>query len=292
MILDYTQFILESKDDINNKKVLHEYVISHMHDSIFQIKSDDFYKEVDVAPYKSETLDKLKKAYNDLLNVLQKEHVNDLYQAVTSAERINYNYGNVLPKFSLITIPEIEMNLTEEQIDLLKSSEREFLLNTFSQLDKGMRTDIIQELTEHGEVLACVIEALFYYIRTINKDDFYNGMNHEEILDDYKERIKEVSKELHFSYEGPFDDYSSKSKLTEDSKCAFWTCEKNLRKFLIQGTVNVKELYAEDNIGTPGLSLSLLMANGTAIKGDYSYFPLDELEERVKSFFKKYEDTK
>jgi hypothetical protein len=291
MIKSYDQFINEG-ENINKKNVLREYVISHIQEGVFQIKSDDFYKEIDVLPYKRELLDKLKILYRDLLSSLRENNTFDIYKAVTKAEALHYNYGEVIPKFTLENIPELETSLTDEQRQTLKNSERNFFLNSFSQLNKTIKTDIIQELTKHAELLACVIEALFYYLRTINKDDYYKGHDAREILDEYSDAIDAAIKEIRFSKEGPYDDYQSRSEINEDSDQAYWICEKDLHRFLIKGVLNIKELYANDNVGTPGLHLSILMINGSSMGDSFTYVPIGELGKRIEAFIKKYEKIK
>lgn len=286
-IKTYDDFLSES-ENIKVKKELKEFTLTHLHDAVFQIKSGDYFKEFSVTPYKDETRDKLKSTFNRLIDAIDQENVSTLYSNVSSAEMLDYKYGNVFPsKFSLMLIPELTVDLTDEQMIALKGSEKDFLLNEFSQLPKRTKDDILIELTDRAQILCCVIEALFYYIRTIDKANFFNGLSTDEIVEDYEKVIEESSKEESFSYDGPSSDPVMKTPLAADSTKAYWLCEKNLKKFVIFGTIAVKDLHAEENIGgTSGLKLSVSLPDDKSPEKDYNYFNLTELTKRVQMFYK------
>lgn len=288
MKLTYEDFLRET-ENVNVQKQLREFTLTHKQDDTFELKSSDFQKVFSVEPYKNEVLEKLKNAFNRLIDSIEQEDVNTLYDRVTSAERLDYKYGNVFPiKFSLISVSEIDMHLTDEQKTALTTSEKEFLLNSYSQLPKSVRTDIIKELTERAQVLCCVIEALFYYIRNEDKNNYYNGLATDEIIEEYEKAIKESSKKIRFSYEGPSSDDEKMVPLDAESKKAFWLCEKDMKKFVIFGTISTKELYSEENIGgTKGLKLSIDSKNAESGQKDWSYFNTNELSNRIESFYKK-----
>jgi hypothetical protein len=285
MISTFNQFISES-DNIKVEKELREYTLSHINDAAFQLKSKNFFKDFSVIPYKKETTDKLKSQFEKLIDAIEKQDVYKLYDVIIKAQSIDYSYGNVFPtKFTLSIIPEIDINLNDDQLAALKSSEREFLLNNFSQLSKDTRTEILDELLTRAEVFACVIEALFYYIRTINKDDFYDGMSIDEIIDTYEKSIKEASKTKSFSFTGPSSNPDMQTDINDESKVAYWFCEKDLKKFIIKGTISIKDLYSEESIGgTKGLKFSIILPGVKMAEKDFNYFNLNELEKRVELF--------
>ena len=285
-LLSYHDFIAES-EKVSIDKDLREYTLSHVNADKFNLKGNNLYKEFSVLPYKKETLEELKKIHIMLTESIESLNVQDLYKAVTKSDLSVYDFGKIYTtKFSLKNIPELLTNLEPDQQQALASSEREFLLNNYSQLQKGIRDSIIDELRERAEVLCVVIEALFYYVRLIDKDNFYNGKTGEELVEDYQECIDKAIKEQQFSAEGPFTDMKSKIPLSSDSERAYWECEKNMKKFFIRGTINPKQLQKEENIGgLKGLKFSLLLPEKENSVEDYSHFDVTELSNRIKSFY-------
>lgn len=288
MKLSYKDFLKET-ENVKVQKQLREFTLIHRQNYTFELKSSNFQKVFSVVPYKNEVLDKLRNIFNRLIDSIEQEDVNALYDRITYAERLDYKYGNIFStKFSLLNIPEIDIYLTDEQKYSLITSEREFLLNSYYQLPKSIRMDILKELIERAQILCCVIEALFYYIRITDKNNYYNGLTTDEIIEEYEKAIKESSSKIRFSYEGPSSEKEKMVPLNPESKKAFWLCEKNLKKFVIFGTISIKELYSEENIGgIKGLKLSIDSKNNKLKNKDWSYFNLNELSNRIETFYKK-----
>jgi hypothetical protein len=143
-------------------------------------------------------------------------------------------------------------------------------------------------MRERAEILCVVIEALFYYIRAIDLDNFYQGESKEEILEKYQESVEKAAKEASFSFEGPFSDISTKSTIDAETETAFWICEKDTRKFSVRATISPAELRAEDGIGgTSGLKFSISKINEKSLEKDFNFFGLPELASRVKLFYTK-----
>jgi hypothetical protein len=285
--LKYQEFLSES-EKVKLEKDLREYSLLHMRESIFQLKSDDFYREFNVLPYKSEEVEKLKLAFSKLTKSLEKMNPLEMFDAVNDAERLNYNYGGIYnTKFQLNSVPDLTLNLEPEDLRTLANSPREFMLNNLSSLNRKSKDALTSELRERAEVLCCVIEALFYYIRSIDKENFYQGMNMDEIVEEYEKQIKKSSKEAVFSFEGPFRD-ENRNDVEQDSRYAIWICEKDLKKFMIRATVLPSELAAEENIGgTQGMKFSLVTSGEENPEKDFNFFPVNELTSRVKLFYDK-----
>jgi hypothetical protein len=286
-LLSFLDFINEA-EDVKLDKELREYTLTHVKDSMFQLRSPDYYKEFSVTPYKTEVLDKLKSAHEKLVSSIDELDASKLFDSVSGAELLDYSYGGVFPtEFSLAEVPEITMNLTDEQLSTFNTSPREFLLNNYSQLNKETKEKILDTLRERAEVLCAVVEALFYFIRTEDKENYYDGLNRDEILAEYDKAIEEVSKRLSFSYDGPFSDLA-RSPLSEDSVTAFWECRKNEKEFNISGTILPQELYAEENISkTKGLRLSLSGKGDTQPVEGYGFFEVGKLQDMVNQFYEK-----
>jgi len=276
-------------EKVTLERNLREYVLTHQGEDRFQLKSNDLLKEFSVAPYKSETVEKLKSVHNKLVNSIQTLEIKDVYSSIIEAESIPYDYGNIYPtKFSLKEVPELMTSLDDEQLRDLKKSSREFLLNNFSELGKDIRDSIVDELKERAEVLCVVLEALFYYIRTKDKDNFYEGENFDEIVEKYQDTITNASKLVGFSVDTPVSDPIKLTPINNESDRAYWKCEKNTKVFYIVGTLNIKSLYKEDSAGSiKGLKLSLTTEHTTETHTDFSFFNISELTKKIETFYNK-----
>jgi hypothetical protein len=276
-------------EKVTLERNLREYVLTHKSDDNFQLKSADLLKEFSVLPYKSETMEKLKTVHNKLVNSIQNPEIKDVYSAIIEAESIPYDYGNIYPmKFSLKEVPELMTSLDDDQLGDLKKSSREFLLNNFSQLGKDIRDSIVDELKERAEVLCVVLEALFYYIRVKDKDNFYEGETIDEIVEKYQETINSASKAAGFSVDTPVSDPTKLTPINNESSKAYWKCEKDKKAFYIVGTINVKTLYKEDSAGgIKGLKLSFTTENTIETHPDFSFFNIDELSKKIETFYNK-----
>ena len=285
--LTFDSFLHES-EKVSLERNLREYVLTRISGDSFSMKRDDFMKEFKVLPYKSETLEKLKSTHNNLVNSIQSLDVKDLYSAITKAESIPYEYGNIYnAKFSLADIPELLTSLEDDQKKNLQSP-KEFLLNDYSSLSKDIKDSIIDELQERAEVLCVVLEALFYYMRSSNKESYYEGQDQNEILDEYQQYIDDAKKVLSFSCDSPVSDPFKETSINDESKIAYWKCEKNMKKFFIQGTISIKKLYDEDTAnGIKGLKLSLSTGDDKMPHKDYSFFDAKELEYKIDKFYNK-----
>lgn len=282
--LRYAEFLSE-KENVKIDKELREYTLSHMSDDKFQLKSKDFYKEFSVLPYKGEVLEPLRKIQEKLIDAIEKSDPRELFSAIQTAERISYPFGNIYnTSFSLSQVPELMMSLDDDQKKTISTSEREFMLNNLSGLGRDIKDDLIQIMRERAEVLCSVIEALFYYVRISDKSSYYESLSRDEIISAYEEALEKSSKDAQFSFEGPFSG-TDKKDLDKDSSFAFWSCEKDTRKFFLKSTISPKKLYDEETLGgIRGLKFSILGKDDEPLQ-DYSYFSLEDLTSRVKSFY-------
>ncbi len=283
----FNEFVNES-ESLKLKKSLREYSLVHLKDSMFELKGPNFFKQFTVAPYNSESISKLRELRTRLTTALDENDVNKIYAAINKAQRIDYAYGNIFSsEYSLVSNTDLSLSLDDDQKSQL-ADEKEFLLNVYSQLNKETREEILNSLETRGELLCCVIEALFYFIRKNDKENFYDGKTTIEISEEYDEMIEKVSKELNFISRGPFSNYEHEDEIEEDTRTAYWKCKMGDKKFIIKGTVLPAELYAEENVSkTKGLKLSLVKEWQDAPEGDYSFFDTIELERRIKKFVKK-----
>lgn len=277
---------LTESENIKLDKQLREFELTHKSDALFSVKSTDFQKEFFVTPYNSESLKLLPEIEEKLEKAIESLNVNDLYSAITAAERVPYTYGSIFTSvFSLKAVPGLTTEIDPELQRILNSSEKEFLMNNFEQLNKDNKDLIINELRDRAELLCIVIEALFYYVRSIDKDKFYNGMSSDEILEKYEEEVDKASKEVSFSFEGPFSDIKTKAAIENTSEKAFWLCEKNQKKFIVKATISPAQLQSEDQIGsTSGLKFSISIDSNDSDEKDFNFFDMTELTSRVKLF--------
>jgi hypothetical protein len=284
--LSYRDFLNEA-ENVKIDPDLREYSLTHVRESFFQLKSKDFYKEFNVMPYKNEELEKLKTALRKLEKSVESLDAVEMYTAIYDAELLTYHYGNIYnSKFELSTVPDLTIDMDSDLVNTAMNSPKEFLMNDYNKLNRGIKDQLGSELRERAEVLCCVIEALFYFLRTVDTDNFYQNMNVEEIIEEYGKVIKKAAKENTFSFEGPYSDID-RNELQADTRQAVWVCEKNLKKFIIRATVLPSELKAEENIGgTKGMKFSLLKMGEENPEKNYSFFPITELSNRIEAFTK------
>jgi hypothetical protein len=279
----YFNFINES-ERVKLDADLREYTLTHTNGSNFKLKSKNFIKDFSVEPFKNEDKDKLKSALHSLEHSLETLDINDLYSAVEKAELIPYKYGNVYnTKFSLKIIPEL-LTLDNDDKDMLNNSEKQFILNRYSTLDREKRDLISLELRERAEVLCSVIEALFYFIRISDTNNFYNGKSATEITEELDKEVEKSSIDNAFSVEGPYADNETKKTIDDNSEYAFWLCEKDLKKFCIKASINPKIIRSEDKLGTPGLKFSIVESEDGS---QYKFFISNNLSNIIKIYFNK-----
>lgn len=288
--LSYYSFVNEEKVSLN--KDLREYTLTHLSEDKFHLESGEISTDFKVSPYKNETLKDLHEVHTSILSCIDSSHVNKLYSSIIKAQSIPYDYGNVFKsKFSLTDIPEFAVSLSSEQSNSLAQSESNFLLNNFSELGKSVRDDIIKALNERSELICCVIEALFYFIRRSDKTKFYEGLDQNEIVDEYEKIVKTSSKDASFSFSGPYDDINTEISPSSKTTIVFWKCEKDSKKFYIKASVSPKLLYDESmKNGIKGLKLSLI--SKTDEVSNAIEFNASDLTNEFKTYFKKLSSKK
>jgi hypothetical protein len=234
---------LYESEEVKLDRELAEYTLAHFSDALFNLEGPNLKKDFSVKPYNNESLDDLLKVRKKLEDSIDSLDINDLYSSITAAERVPYSYGNIFAgNFSLKNVPSLSVKLQGDEQATMMTSEKEFLYNTYSTLSKVIKDDILNALKERAEVLCVVIEALFYYIRSVDKDNYYDGMNRDEILETCKEHLEKASKEVGFSVDGPFSSPNDRSIVSGDTKEAFWICEKDQKNFIVSSVISPKNL--------------------------------------------------
>lgn len=283
-ISNFHQFLSES--NVKLDKELREYALEQKSDALFSVKSESFQKEFQVTPYNSESLKLLPDIQDSLENSIETLNVNDLYNSITRAERVPYSYGNIFSSpFNLKNIQGLSIHLQPEQQRDMESSEREFLMNSFSSLNRETKDLVISSLRDRAELICVAIQALFYYIRTTDTSKFYQKMSVDEILETYQEEIDQASEKESFSFEGPYSEIENSEAVKDDSTIAFWKCEKNQKQFIIKATISPSQLKSEDTVsGAVGLKFSLSKDKEILDEKDFNFFNYRELASRVKLF--------
>jgi hypothetical protein len=279
------KFGLSESDQVKLDKALREYTLEQRTEALFLVKSSSFQKEFSVTPYNNESIKILPSIQDSLEEAIGSLDVNDLYNSITKAERVPYRYGNIFTStFTLTSVPELNMKLQPEQQKDMESSEREFLMNSFSGLNRETKDLIIDSMRDRAEILCVVIQALFYYLRTTDSSKFYQKMSSHEILDLYKEEIEKASEKESFSTEGPFSNIDNNATISDDTTVAYWKCEKDQESFIIKATISPSQLKMEDANGPVGLKFSLSTNKEQNKEKDFNLFDYRELASRVKLF--------
>lgn len=280
------KFGLSESDQVKLDKELREYTLEQKSDALFYVKSDTFQKQFSVTPYNSESLKILPDVQDSLEKAIETLDVNDLYNSITKAERVPYAYGNIFSTpLNLKNVPGLSIHLQPEQQKDLESSEREFLMNSFSGLNKETKDLIIDAFRDRAEILCVVIQALFYYIRSTDSNKFYQKMSADEILETYQEEIDQAVQKDSFSCKGPYSDIENEDSIQDDSPVAYWKCEKDQKEFVIKATISPSQLKSEDKVsGETGLKFSLSRGEETIDEKDFNFFNYRELSSRIKLF--------
>lgn len=273
----YDKFFEEQ--DVKLEGQLREYELSHLSDDKFDLKSDTFQKNFSVKPYDKAVLPTLQDIYGAMISALHKHDAIEIFNKIKKAEGTNYKYGNVFnTPYSLRNVPTLLTTISDEQKKVMARSETEFMGSEYDKLTKSVKDSILASLKDRAEVLCCVIEALFYYVRLTDKDEYYNGMSKSEIVDEYKKALKNAAESVGFRYEGPI----------EEERIVIWKASLGEKEFEIRATADPVELHAEENVGgTQGLKFSITENGSKLPEKDFAFFKIEELADKVKNFTKR-----
>lgn len=275
--LNYEKFF--ESEELKLKRELKEYELEYLSDDNFSLKSKNFSKNFAVQPYDKETLPKLQEIYSTTIFALERENPTDIYAKISEAETVNYKYGGVFTShYSLFEVPELLTTINPEQKKLLEKSQFEFLKSEYEKLPKSLKNSILIEVSERAEIICCIIEALFYFVRLTDKNTYYNGLSKSEILETYQKAIDSSKEELGFRVESP---------TSVENSYSVWKCKLGDKEFEIRATSDPKELHAEDNVsGIAGLTFSIVKSASSLPTKDYSFFKIDQLTSKIRSFNK------
>lgn len=275
--------LLEDEQVPLKEETLVEYELIHTGDDHFILKGNEIYKLFDVLPYETSDVELLKGIHGALIAALDRGQAYEIFKTIKYAEETTYHYGNLVPgKFTLNIVPELAVSLNDKQTESFKNSEQEFIKNNFKDLPKELKQAILSNMQLRGQLLLCSLEALFFYIRENDIDNFYDNMDKSEILSNYKRYVKEAASKLGFEMSKAYDASFPEELFTTDSKVALWKIIYKNTNINITATVDPKELRSEENImGIKGFNFSLKTEKTDS--NDFKGFELDKLTEKIKA---------
>ncbi len=280
-IFEYDEYIrfLDNNANIFSKK--NKYNIKYINSNIFLITGGKIYKEFRVPFLDEYALDKLNFYYNQLIDYTNSKDPYILYNVIKNIEMLHNFFIDVQPdKFSIKNNQDIIDSLSENEKKSLLSSEDQFLLTDYNDLDEDVQDKIFEYIKNRAEYMCCVIEAIFYYQRKINKKKYYNMNDIYEIFNKYQDKISELSKYYKFIYNGPYKDINNSNLITAIDKTIeyiYYDCIYENKNFIIRCVTSIDELYRLENItGLKGLKYTILNEYGNE-EDDYENINEDNI---------------
>jgi hypothetical protein len=286
-ILSFNQFLLEKEIPLSAD--LKEYTVNDLGEGKFSVEIDGVEKQFSVTPV-PENLQDYKEVFFELMKSLDEENPAKMYAVIKKIENMSYDFGNMLStSLSLSNVKELSISLTDTQKSVMMASEEEFLKSEYDSLDRNIKSSILQYLKDLAQRYAIVLEALFYYTRSGNEQDFYEGMNFETILQEYQNVIDKCSEKHGIVYDGPFSDLTNKNQIDSPVDYAYWKAEEKSsgKKWILRATTSPAFLNSEENIiGKKGLNFTFLDEDEKEIAENFTSFPSYELEKKAEQFLK------
>jgi hypothetical protein len=281
----FEEFILEGNVPLSVN--LKEYTVTDLGDGKFSVEIDGAEKQFSVLPI-PEDIEQYEVAFFDLNNAMETESPSKLYDAIKKIESMNYDFGNVASvSLSLNNVEGLALELTDQQNELIKTSEVDFLKNNFSSLNKSLKNSIMQYLQETAQLYAIVLESLFYYTREGDITQFYEGMDFNAIVDEYQQAVDLCAEKHGIVYNGPYSDIKNKAGVESPVDYIYWVAEDKdtAKKWILRATTSPQSLNSEENIiGKKGLNFTFLDEKMKEISDDYTSFPYFDLEKKATSF--------
>ena len=255
--LKYTKLFEEQEVEL--EKELREYELTYNGDDNFTVTNGTLFKSFNVTPYDKGQYESYKGVHGALFYALHREKAYEIYKAIKGAEMIEYHFGNIFAgPYTLNEVAELTTSLTPEMQEKIKENEKEFLKEYYKDLGKEIRQKIYASLETRAELMLCVLEALFFWVRENDEDHFYDGMSKEEIIHNYNFYINKTITSLGIESPQMMDAEIRSELFSADSKFALWVLKYDGADIYVTATVEPKELRSEDNIqGLKGMNFSL-----------------------------------
>lgn len=281
----FEEFITEGNVPLSIN--LKEYTVKDLGEGKFSVEIDGAEKQFSVLPIPDD-IEEYEKAFFDLNSAMETESPSKLFEAIKRIESMNYDFGNVASvSLSLNNVEGLALQLSPEQNDMVKTSEVDFLKNSYSSLNKDLKNSIMQYLQETAQLYAIVLESLFYYTRTGDVAKFYEGMDFNAIIDEYQQTIDLCTEKHDIVYDGPYSDLKNKAGVESPVDYVYWQAEdkETAKKWILRATTSPQFLNSEENIiGKKGLNFTFLDDKLKEIGEDYTSFPYFDLEKKAASF--------
>lgn len=283
-MLKYLKLLEDEQVDLEGQLV--QYELIHTGEDHFILKGEELYKVFNALPYDKNEIELLKGIHGALLASLDRGNPLEIYKSIKYSEESSYDFGGLVSgKYTLNNVPELSVSLDDKQIEKFKLSEKDFIKEDLKSIGKELRQLIVKNLETRAQMLLCGLEALFFYVRENDEEDFYESMTKEEILAKYRSFVKEAASTLGFDNSKTYDAQFPEELFNTDSKFALWKITYKNVNIQITATVDTKELRSEDNIsGLKGLNFSL--KTDKVDDKEFKGFALEDLSEKIKAIVK------
>jgi hypothetical protein len=256
--------------------VVRTTTLEHKGNAQFLIQGKDIHREIVVTPIPEDLGILIKKA-SDLATALKNDDNVEIYRCIQEVLKFKYDFTKIMSSsLSLSNVPQMSTVCTPEQMQKIENFPAEFLKEDLPKLPRETREETVSYIRQAAEQLVCVTEALVYYTKNVDKENYYAGMNREEIVKQYEKALKPI--ESLGKVSGPFEGVSGETKFSLESDFAIWKIERDSKKIFVKATISPSLLRAEGEMDKEkGLSFAVLDANGE--QSSENTFPLNSLRE-------------
>jgi len=278
----FLEFIREEK--VTVPPVLKEYVVKDLGDGKYEMEKDNSPVQFSVLPVPKD-LDTYHDIMYEIMSAVKSNIPSKLYEVIQKVEKLPYDFGNVFStSLSLSNVNGLSVALTDDQRVKINASEIDFLKTDFASLSQRLKDAILSYLRDLAETAAVVLECLFHYTATGEKDEFFEGKNFDELLSTYNKIIDECKQKDEVSFDGPYDSEKMRTKLETPHDFAYWKIalrSKNLH-YMLRAPVSPKILNSDDNVGNKtGMNFTILTSELKELSKDYTRFPANDLGEKI-----------
>ena len=278
----FLEFIREEK--VTVPPVLKEYVVKDLGDGKYEMQKNNSPVHFSVLPVPKD-IDTYHDIMFEIISVVKSNIPSKMYETLQKIEKLPYKFGNIFStSLSLSNVNGLDVTLTDDQRVRFNASEIDFLKSDFASLSQRLKDDLLTYLRDRLETAAVVLECLFHYTASGDKEEFFEGKNFDELLSTYNKLIDECKQKDEISFDGPYDSEKMITKLDSPHDFAYWKItlrSKNLH-YVLRAPVSPKILNSDDSVGgRTGMNFTILTNELKELSKDFTRFPADELKEKI-----------
>lgn len=278
----FSQFLLEKELAVS--PALKEYEVKDLGEGKFEMEKDNSPVQFSVNPIPKD-LDTYHDTLHEIVEAIMSETPYKMYEVIQKIEKLPYQFGNIFStSLSLSNVKGLDVSLTDAQRNALEASEVDFLKSEFASLPQQIKDAVLTYLRDIAEMAGVVLECLFYYTRTGDKEEFFQGKNFDELLNSYRDIIDACQEKDEIVFDGPYDSEKLSNEIDSPKDFTYWKIDlkRASRKYILRAPTSPKVLNSDDSVGKKsGLNFTILTVKLEELSKDYTRFPADELKEKL-----------